>query len=93
MAKKSTGKETPEASPEKKQDKEAAATAESQPHVEKKSEDEKATEPGTPDSSAVGPEVIEEHIRITAYFRWVERGMTDGGHEEDWIEAEKQIRK
>jgi hypothetical protein len=38
------------------------------------------------------PVVIEEQIRITAYYRWVERGMSDGGHEEDWIEAEKQIK-
>jgi len=37
-------------------------------------------------------EVSEEAIRVAAYYRWVERGMSDGGHEGDWIEAEKQIK-
>jgi len=45
-----------------------------------------------PETPAASPETVEEHIRVAAYYRWVERGMTDGGHEEDWIAAEKQIK-
>jgi len=105
MAKKSADKEAPEVTPEKKPAKKSAASAEAKPKTTKKATTEeskpvKATrtrksvqpEAEAPDSSAASPEVIEEHIRVAAYYRWVERGMNDGGHEEDWIEAEKQIK-
>jgi len=42
--------------------------------------------------AAAAPEMTEEQIRVAAYYRWVERGMTHGGHEDDWTEAEKQIK-
>jgi len=45
--------------------------------------------PKKPETSV---EITEEQIRVAAYYRWVERGMGDGGHEGDWIEAEKQIK-
>lgn len=47
------------------------------------------TSPAKPE---VPVEVTEEQIRVAAYYRWVERGMDDGDHEGDWIEAEKQIK-
>ena len=43
--------------------------------------------------AAIQPEQLEEHIRVAAYYRWEERGQTHGAHEDDWLEAEKQIRK
>jgi hypothetical protein len=107
MAKKSTDKEAPEAKPAKRPAKKAAASAESKPKAAKPKTVKKAApeeakpaktvkprkkasaEPAAP---AVSPEVIEEHIRVAAYYRWVERGMSDGGHEDDWSEAEKQIK-
>ncbi|HHE31275.1 MAG TPA: DUF2934 domain-containing protein [Chlorobaculum parvum] len=42
--------------------------------------------------SEMSVEMTEEQIRVAAYYRWIERGMGDGGHEGDWIEAEKQIK-
>ncbi len=44
-------------------------------------------------TSPAAPIMSEEHIRVAAYYRWVERGMTHGTHEEDWLEAEKQIKE
>jgi hypothetical protein len=106
MAKKTTVKETPEASPEKKTSKKALVGAEVKPKAKKKATSDETkpqkeakprkkanAEPAAPDATTASPEMIEEEIRVTAYYRWVERGMCDGGHEEDWIEAEKQIRK
>jgi hypothetical protein len=48
---------------------------------------------GKQKKSAKAPEQIEEHIRIAAYYRWEERGRTEGLHEDDWLEAEKKIKR
>ena len=108
MAKKSTDKEIPEAAKEKKPAKKAAVSAEAKPKAKttKKAASDEAkpaktakprkkasAEPAAPEAPAASPEIIEEEIRVAAYYRWVERGMCDGCHEEDWIEAEKQIRQ
>jgi hypothetical protein len=106
MAKKSTVKETSEASPEKKTAKKTLVGAEVKPKASKKATSDEtkpakvakprkkaSAEPAAPEAPASSPEVIEEEIRVAAYYRWVERGMCDGCHEEDWIEAEKQIRR
>ncbi|AAM72434.1 MAG TPA: DUF2934 domain-containing protein [Chlorobaculum sp.] len=110
MAKKSTAKEAPEVTPEKKTAKKAAASAETKPKSAKsktakiaapeepkhaktaKPRKKASAKPMAPETPAASPETVEEHIRVAAYYRWVERGMTDGGHEEDWIAAEKQIK-
>lgn len=47
------------------------------------------TAPAAPEPAV---EISEEHIRVAAYYRWVDRGMTHGCHEDDWCEAEKQIK-
>lgn len=35
---------------------------------------------------------IQEEIRIKAYERWLTRGQTGGSPDEDWREAEKEVR-
>ena len=37
-------------------------------------------------------EVTEEHIRIRAYHRYLERGGGDGADFDDWLEAEKELK-
>ena len=37
------------------------------------------------------PEMLEEQLRIAAYYRWEERGKTHGSHLDDWLEAEKSL--
>lgn len=36
---------------------------------------------------------MEEDIRVAAYYRWLERGGEHGGHEEDWLMAEREVRR
>jgi Protein of unknown function (DUF2934) len=36
--------------------------------------------------------ILEEKIRQRAYELYEERGRVDGHHEEDWVQAEEQIR-
>jgi hypothetical protein len=43
--------------------------------------------------ASIAPEQLEEHIRVAAYYRWEERGRNEGLHEEDWLEAERQVQK
>jgi hypothetical protein len=43
-----------------------------------------------PDFSATSPS--HEDIAILAYALWEERGGADGGAEQDWFEAERQLR-
>jgi Protein of unknown function (DUF2934) len=44
-------------------------------------------------SSSMGSEPSEEDIRMRAYQRFVERGRVHGGHFEDWIDAEQELKK
>lgn len=44
-------------------------------------------------AAALSPEQIEEHVRVAAYYRWEQRGKIEGQHDQDWIEAEKEIGK
>jgi len=39
-----------------------------------------------------GQTVSEEAIAIFAYERWVSRGRPDGSDQDDWFEAERQLR-
>jgi len=49
------------------------------------------TEDGQEPSSA--PEITEEEIRIAAYCRWEQRGGGNGCDIDDWICAEKELKK
>ncbi|AOS83573.1 hypothetical protein BIU88_05085 [Chlorobaculum limnaeum] len=108
MAKKSTDKEIPEAAKVRKPAKKSAESAETKPKATKPktakkaaSEDAKPAKPrkkasaefAAPEAPAASPEMVEEQIRVAAYYRWVDRGMCDGCDAEDWIEAEKLFRK
>ncbi len=39
------------------------------------------------------PEVYEDEIRARAYKLWEEAGKPDGGMDDFWFEAERQIRE
>ncbi len=39
------------------------------------------------------PENLEERIKLRAYQLYEQRGRVDGHHEEDWLNAEKEIRQ
>jgi len=69
-----------------------AASEETMPAKTAKPRKKASAEPAAPEAPAASPEMIEEEIRVAAYYRWVERGMCDGCDEEDWIEAEKRMR-
>ncbi|NTV26349.1 MAG: DUF2934 domain-containing protein [Chlorobiaceae bacterium] len=76
----------------------STVAAEPKPKAAKKSTEEKpkaaksASKPKKVKSVELSPEQIEDHVRIAAYYRWEQRGKIEGMHEDDWIEAEKQIR-
>ncbi|NTU68569.1 MAG: DUF2934 domain-containing protein [Chlorobiaceae bacterium] len=80
-----------------------AAVAETKPKAAKKAAAEKAAaeKPKAAKGAgktkkaavAVPSEQLEEHIRVAAYYRWEESGRPEGAHENDWLEAEKSIRK
>jgi len=44
-------------------------------------------------SASMGSEPSEEDIRIRAYQRYLERGAAHGQDQDDWIEAERELRK
>jgi hypothetical protein len=48
--------------------------------------------PGTR-ASSMGSEPSEEDIRMRAYRRYLERGGGHGQDFEDWLEAEKELKK
>ncbi|NTU53447.1 MAG: DUF2934 domain-containing protein [Chlorobiaceae bacterium] len=97
MAKKATSKEAPEATPEKKSAKKTTDNTVSEESApQKTSRSPKAASPVTEEPEPAAPaksEVLDEHIQVAAYFRWVDRGMPFGTPEEDWNEAEKQFRE
>ncbi len=35
----------------------------------------------------------EDEVRVRAYHRYLERGATPGNDFEDWVEAEKELRR
>ena len=46
-----------------------------------------------PASAPAGPEPTLDDIRRRAYERYQERGGNHGKHFDDWLEAEKELRK
>jgi hypothetical protein len=50
---------------------------------------------GTPDlqSQSMGSEPSEEDVRLRAYQRYLERGGGHGMDFEDWLEAERELKK
>jgi hypothetical protein len=45
------------------------------------------------DSTSMGSEPTEEDIRMRAYQKFVERGGGHGSHLEDWVEAERELKR
>jgi hypothetical protein len=63
-----------------------------------------ATVPAEPASAAAtaaaaalpvdfGAQPTEDEIRFRAYFRYLERGGSDGGDLDDWVSAEQELKK
>jgi len=48
---------------------------------------------GSEDRSSASVEVSHEDIARLAYALWEERGHAEGSAEEDWLEAERQLRQ
>jgi hypothetical protein len=44
-------------------------------------------------ASSMGSEPSEEEIRMRAYRRYLERGGGDGQDFEDWLEAERELKR
>jgi hypothetical protein len=58
---------------------------------------DRATDVGAPAggdtrATSMASEPSEEEIRRRAYQRYLERGSTDGGDFDDWLEAEKELK-
>jgi hypothetical protein len=51
-----------------------------------------APKPVTPAPSAQ-PAISKEEIAKEAYYRWVKRGRQHGKAMEDWVEAEKEVKR
>lgn len=56
---------------------------------------DQATDMGNRDTRAVsmGSEPSEEDIRVQAYRRYLERGGGNGRDFDDWLEAERELRR
>ena len=54
---------------------------------------EPITNPFPQESTSMASEPSEEEIRLRAYHRYLHRGGHDGHHEDDWLEAENELRK
>ena len=56
---------------------------------------DQATDMGNRDTRAIsmGSEPSEEEIRSRAYRRYLERGGGDGRDFDDWLEAERELRR
>ena len=46
-----------------------------------------------PVTEAMGSEPNEDDIRLRAYHRFLHRGGKHGGHVDDWVEAEQELRQ
>ena len=44
-------------------------------------------------SESMASEPSEQDIRLRAYHRYLERGGTHGAHFDDWLEAERELKK
>jgi hypothetical protein len=53
---------------------------------------EPATQPKQPRSNDQEPENLREPIELRAYELYEARGRVDGHHEDDWYQAENEIR-
>ncbi len=45
------------------------------------------------ESQAMASEPSEDDIRLRAYHLYLERGGTHGAHEDDWVRAERELKK
>ena len=56
---------------------------------------EQAADMGAPETraSSMGSEPSEEEIRMRAYRRYLERGGGDGQDFDDWLEAERELKR
>lgn len=56
---------------------------------------ERAADMGAPENRAtsMGSEPSEEEIRMRAYRRYLERGGGDGQDFDDWLEAERELKR
>ena len=52
-----------------------------------------AASTAAPSSVAVAPDPSDEDIRVRAYHRYLERGGSDGADFDDWVEAEKDLKR
>jgi hypothetical protein len=52
-----------------------------------------ATASGPTESMATAPAPTDEDIRHRAYLRYLERGQNDGGEFDDWLYAERELKK
>lgn len=44
-------------------------------------------------ASRISPQDLEHRIRERAYFNYLNRGCTSGCQHQDWLEAERQVKK
>lgn len=54
---------------------------------------EPITSPVSSESIPMASEPSEEEIRLRAYHRFLHRGGQHGHHEDDWIEAENELKQ
>ena len=48
--------------------------------------------PATQPSQAGKPAIPHEQIAKRAYLKWCQRGCKDGMHQQDWLEAEAELK-
>jgi hypothetical protein len=49
--------------------------------------------PKKTNGAAMAPAPTDEDVRIRAYHRYLERGGVSGGDFDDWLEAEKDLKR
>jgi hypothetical protein len=57
------------------------------------SNEETAWSPAQSESVSMGSEPSDEDIRTRAYHRYLERGGGDGQHFDDWLAAERELKR